>query len=112
MRVCASAMKMSGCWLQARKHLWKKRAHGDQVQAPRMRRPCSLASWRRRTKRLEAHSSWPWRQEGLVLAALQLEARWWREQRQEQRQHGLNGHHGFWILKVTVTGASRRVFCV
>ena len=58
------------------------------------------------------HSSLPWRQEGLVLAALQLEARWWREQRQEQRQHGLNGHHGFWILKATVTGASRGVFCV
>ncbi|CAK9014288.1 unnamed protein product [Durusdinium trenchii] len=40
-------------------------------------------------------------EEGLILSAVVLEARWWRDhlQQQEQRQSSLNGVHGFWVLK-------------
>lgn len=50
-------------------------------------------------------------EEGLILSAVVLEARWWREhlQQQEQRQFSLNGVHGFWILKEPSLNCGRGV---
>lgn len=52
-------------------------------------------------------------EEGLILSAVMLEARWWREhlQQQEQRQFSLNGVHGFWILKEPSLNCGRGVRC-